>query len=164
MAVSEASVREPRGTRSEERRAHVACRWCVEALISTTVLIVDDNDFLRMMLARLVSRWILDCNSVRDADAALSEVDRIFYDLVFLDVHLPDANGLDLLPKINLISPDTKVVIMSSDGSETNVRRALTRGALRFLQKPFDSSEIDEIIKSAFPGLRSAVFEANHQD
>jgi len=115
------------------------------------VLIVDDNKLICMGLGRTLSRRNIVHHAVEDGKNALSEVHRTFYYLVFLDINLPDANGLDLLKEIRRISRDTKVVIISSDGSESNVRRALAAGALRFMEKPFDNSEVMEALEAARP-------------
>ena len=115
------------------------------------VLIVDDNKLVCLGLERALSRRNIANHAVGDGKNALSEVRGTFYDLVFLDINLPDANGLDLMPEIRSISPDTRIVILSSDGSETNIRRALAAGALRFIEKPFDNSEVMEVLETVLP-------------
>jgi DNA-binding response OmpR family regulator len=115
------------------------------------VLIVDDNKLLCGVLGRTLGRMDIAHHAVEDGKNALSAVRGTFYDLVFLDIHLPDANGLDLLQEIRRISPDTQVVILSSDGSKNNVRRALAAGALRFMEKPYDKSEVMEVLEAVLP-------------
>lgn len=123
----------------------------IAGMTSTKVLIVDDNKLVCLGLGRTLGRRNIVHHSVESGENALTEVRGTFYDLVFLDIHLPDANGLDLMQEIRRISPDTKIVILSSDGSENNVRRALAAGALRFMEKPFDNSEVMEILEAACP-------------
>lgn len=130
---------------------------CTAAMTSMKVLIVDDNQLLCPGLGRMLSRMNLLHRAVEDGANALTEVRATFYNLVFLDIRLPDANGLDLMKEFRWISPETKIVVISSDGSESNVRRALSEGALRFLHKPFDRSEVEEALESALPGLRSSM-------
>ncbi len=113
------------------------------------VLIVDDNTLVCWGLERVLSRKGIVHRAAGDGKSALSEIRGTFYDLVFLDIHLPDANGLDLMRDIRRISPGTKVVILSSDGSPDNVRRALDAGALRFLEKPCDNAEVMEVLEAA---------------
>jgi CheY-like chemotaxis protein len=120
-------------------------------MTSMKVLIVDDNELICLGLGRMLGRRNIVHHAVEDGKNALSEVRGTFYDLVFLDIHLPDANGLDLMPEIRRISPDTKVVIISSDGSEVNIRRALAAGALRFMEKPYDNSGVMEALELARP-------------
>lgn len=118
-------------------------------MTSLKVLIVDDNELVCMGLGRTLGRRNIVHHAVEDGENAMSEIRGTFYDLVFLDIHLPDANGLDLLQEIRRISPDTQVVILSSDGSENNIRRALAAGALRFMEKPYDNSEVMEVLEAA---------------
>jgi DNA-binding response OmpR family regulator len=120
-------------------------------MTSMKVLIVDDNELVCLGLGRTLGRRNIVHHAVEDGENALSEVRGTFYDLVFLDIHLPDANGLDLMQEIRRISPDTKIVILSSDGSENNVRRALAAGALRFMEKPYDNSEVTEVLEAVRP-------------
>lgn len=115
------------------------------------VLIVDDNELVCLGLGGTLGRRNIVHHAVEDGKNALSEIRGTFYDLVFLDIHLPDANGLDLLLEIRRISPDTQVVILSSDGSEDNVRRALAAGALRFIEKPYDNAGVMEALEAARP-------------
>lgn len=115
------------------------------------VLIVDDNKLLCGVLGRTLGRRDIAHHAVGDGKNALSAVRGTFYDLVFLDIHLPDGNGLDLLREIRRISPDTKVVILSSDGSEKNVRRAFAAGAVRFVEKPYEISEVMDALDAARP-------------
>jgi DNA-binding response OmpR family regulator len=117
-------------------------------MTSMKVLIVDDNRLLCWALGRTLSRKNIVHHAVEDGKNALAEVRGTFYDLVFLDIHLPDANGLDLLQEIRRISPDTKVVILSSDGSENNIRRAHAAGAMWFIEKPYDNSEMTEVLEA----------------
>jgi CheY-like chemotaxis protein len=72
------------------------------------------------------------------------------FDLVFLDIHLPDANGIDLLKTIREISPETRVVIISGDGDFQGKERALSEGAAQYLEKPFDIRMVARIVESTF--------------
>ncbi len=66
---------------------------------------------------------------------------------MFLDIHLPDGNGIDLLREIDKISPNAIVIVMSGDASDTNRQRAYNGGAVQFLEKPFDLADLREMIE-----------------
>lgn len=117
-----------------------------------TILVVDDDKLMCWALAKEFSGWNLSPHAVETGADALSELRSRSYDLVLLDVHLPDSDGIELLPEIGRISPDAKIVVMSGDASESNRRRALAGGALQFLEKPFDLSELHFLLKSAAGG------------
>lgn len=116
------------------------------------MLVVDDDKLICWALEKEFASLDLGIRIVENGQDALSEIRRQSYDIVFLDIHLPDLNGLDLLQEIVTISPDATVIIMSADASETNRQRAYTGGALQFLEKPFDLSEVHGILKSTGGG------------
>jgi DNA-binding response OmpR family regulator len=60
------------------------------------------------------------------------------FDLVFLDLNLPDADGIELLGEFRGISPKTRVVIVTGDATDANREAARKAGADRFVEKPFD--------------------------
>jgi DNA-binding response OmpR family regulator len=114
------------------------------------LLIVDDDALIRWALQKeCASVDIVPCVAGTAADT-LSELRSTSYDLVFLDVNLPDGNGLELIEEIRRLSPASKIVIMSSDTGSQNRERAIARGAFQFLEKPFDRSEVHSVLKSAF--------------
>lgn len=120
-------------------------------MTSLKVLIVDDNKLLCWGMGRMLEKRNIAHQVAEDGKNALSKLRETFYDLVFLDIHLPDANGLDLMQEIRRISPGAKVVIISSDGSEDNVRRALAAGASMFMEKPFDNAEVMTVLAAVLP-------------
>ena len=72
------------------------------------------------------------------------------FDLLLLDIHLPDANGIEFLKTINKISPDTRIVIINWDGTIQNKESALLAGAEQFLEKPFDIGVVRRFVATAF--------------
>lgn len=112
------------------------------------ILVVDDDKLICWALEKEFAGLGLATQVVETGEEALAELRRHPYNIVFLDIHLPDANGIELLSEIDAISRDAKIIIMSGDASETNRERAFTSGALQFLEKPLDLSEIHGILKS----------------
>ena len=68
-----------------------------------------------------------------------------------LDIHLPDADGLDLLGTIRAESPDTRVIVISGDGALENMRRAMSAGTEQILEKPFDIGVVTRFIAARSP-------------
>lgn len=112
------------------------------------ILIVDDDKLICWALQREFVSLNITAHIVETAADALAELRNDSFDLVFLDIHLPDGNGIELLEEVRRISPNTKIAVMSGDTSEMNQEKAFTGGALQFLEKPFDLSEIHGILKS----------------
>jgi len=112
------------------------------------VLVVDDDKLICWALEKGSSRFHMDVRSVNTGADAMSDLCRQPYDLVFLDINLPDSDGIDLLDGIRRISSSTKTIIMSCNADEDNRERAFAGGAWQFLEKPFDFPDILAILKS----------------
>ncbi len=115
---------------------------------SKRVLVVDDDQLVCWALEKEFAGIGLSTHVVENGADALAELRRQPYDIVFLDIHLPDANGIELLQEIDKISPDAIVIIMSGDASDTNRQHAYNGGAVQFLEKPFDLSEVHGVLMS----------------
>jgi CheY-like chemotaxis protein len=106
------------------------------------VLLVDDNDLLRSVMTRLLSKMFYSVAAVSNGTDALQLVGEKFYHVVILDKNLPDLDGLDILKHITVKSPHTRVVMITSD-LDANVRQeALNTGALEFFEKPLDVEKL----------------------
>lgn len=116
--------------------------------IHPNILVVDDDKLICWALQREFASMDIRTCIVETAADALAELRKDSYDLVFLDIHLPDGNGIELLEEIDRISPNAKIAIMSGDSSETNRESAFACGALQFLEKPLDLSDIHRFLKS----------------
>jgi len=112
------------------------------------VLVVDDDNLVCWALRKELANHRLDACIAGSGAECLNAVRENRYDLVFLDIHLPDANGIDLMKPIREISPETRVVIISGDGDFQGKERALSEGAVQYLEKPFDISLVGRIAES----------------
>lgn len=106
------------------------------------VLIIDDDSEMCDMLVSMVS------NMGHNADFALSKKEgvekasSINYDVVLLDVRLPDGSGLDILPYIRQTSSSPEVIVMTGYGDPDGVEIAINNGAWDYLQKPLSPKKI----------------------
>ncbi len=120
-------------------------------MLPRTVLIADDNFLVCWGLFRVLTGQNFLVRTVGTGEDAVSHVLAERYGLVFLDVRLPDANGFDVLREILRISPGTRVVITSVDGTEANRSKAVAEGAMGLLEKPFAIGEVNDILRRAYP-------------
>ena len=69
-------------------------------------------------------------------------------DLILLDINMPVMNGLEFLARYKLIWPDStsRIIIVTTEGSEEDCRRGLEAGAGAYLKKPFEASELVNLI------------------
>jgi len=121
-------------------------------MLPRSILIVDDNHLVCWGLSRTFTGQDFLVRTVGTGGEAISHVQVERYGFVFLDVRLPDANGFDVLREIRRISPETRVIIISADGTEENRRKAATEGAMGLLEKPFNIRDVNEVIRRAYSG------------
>jgi DNA-binding NtrC family response regulator len=101
------------------------------------ILIVDDEKDLRDLLKSVVEEDFTVIEA--DSGAALQKCfSQDAPDVVILDLKLPDANGLDLLPQIKKTWPDCEVVVLTGEATFEAAVEATKRGAYHFINKPFN--------------------------
>jgi DNA-binding NtrC family response regulator len=103
------------------------------------ILIVDDQPSVRFGLRSLLEGEGYRVAEAEDGARALAVMTENAPQLVLLDLRLPDADGLELLPRIKAIDDDVPVIILTAHGTIETAIRALKEGAENFLTKPFDS-------------------------
>ena len=113
------------------------------ARVMKRILIVDDESLIRYSLSASLQRDDTYIKAVECGKDALSEINHIFYNLCFLDVNLPDINGLDLMKTIKKSSPSTKIIIMTASVvDEPEVVQSIQANAHLLLSKPFDLARV----------------------
>ena len=85
-------------------------------------------------------------------------------DLIILDVMMPDENGLELIPKIKKIRPELKIIVISAQNTILTAMQAVEKGAYEYLSKPFELSELNKIIKTAFSDVTKPSMSKNIKD
>lgn len=109
-----------------------------------TVLVVDDD----FMVASIHSRFVERVDGFRvvgvaaTAAAAVAEVERLRPDLVLLDVHLPDASGIEVLRRLRGSGNDVGVMVVTAAREADTVRAAVAGGAAHYLVKPFEFEDL----------------------
>jgi DNA-binding NtrC family response regulator len=112
----------------------------------TKILLVDDENLILYSLSTTLRQEGAQVTAVANGTDALSEIRRLPYDICFLDVHLPDANGLDLMRIVQKISPGTRIIIMTAVDLSDSQMSDLQRNACHFLPKPFDLDKVRSLV------------------
>jgi len=105
------------------------------------ILIVDDEPDLRSLLAELL-RGDYEVTEAANGAALKDAFTQPQPDIVLLDLKLPDADGLELLPEIKKQWPGTEVIVLTGMASIEAAISATKRGAYHFLNKPFDAQNL----------------------
>jgi DNA-binding response OmpR family regulator len=102
------------------------------------VLIIDDEDGLRHTLTRVLKIAGCQVSGAADAPQALNIISATPLDLVYLDIHLPSMNGLEVLQNIRDSHPDLPVILFTAHASLQSAVEAIRLGATDYLVKPID--------------------------
>ena len=107
------------------------------------ILIADDASFMRLMICQILAR--IGLTNVVEAENGRQAVERFKSykpDLTFMDITMPELDGLAALSEILVIDPSAKVIMCSAVAHESMVQNALKQGAVDFVTKPFRPEEL----------------------
>ncbi|MBZ5649564.1 MAG: sigma-54 dependent transcriptional regulator [Acidobacteriia bacterium] len=114
-----------------------------------SVLIIDDEAAIRESLETLLEMEGYDVQSAATAEEGLTRIGDRPYDLVLLDLALPDRNGIDLLAELHSHDPQLAVIMITAYGTVENAVKAMQAGAANFVQKPWDNEKLLADIRAA---------------
>ena len=100
------------------------------------ILIIDDEASLRQTLARILQRDGYEVTTVASGGEGLAIVRQHAFDLIYLDIRMPDMNGLDVLKSIHSQFPELPVILFTAQPDLHSAVEALRRGAIDYLMKP----------------------------
>jgi two-component system, NtrC family, response regulator HydG len=106
------------------------------------VMVVDDEPVIRELVGTSLGAAGYEVIEAADATALRSFFGGLQPDVVLLDLKLPDADGLTLLPQLKKNWPEAEVIVLTGHGSIETAVEATKRGAYYFQQKPFDASTL----------------------
>jgi len=106
------------------------------------VLIIDDEEAVCRMLAELIQGFNHTAVYAHTIHDGLSKAAAQPFDVVFLDVQLPDGNGLEILPQIRNTANAPEVIIMTGAGDADGAQLAIENGAWDYLQKPLSPTKV----------------------
>jgi DNA-binding NtrC family response regulator len=107
-----------------------------------SILVVDDESEIREGLELLLRGEGYGVSSAETGESGLEKLEQHPYDLLLLDVSLPDRNGLDMLKEIHRRDPQLSVVLITAYGSIDMARAAFKNGAMDYITKPWSNDEL----------------------
>jgi putative nucleotidyltransferase with HDIG domain len=116
--------------------------------VSPRILIVDDEVEITEILADLLSEEY-ECIRAGSAEEALTRLPESEFQLVISDITMPGMSGLDMIPHVKEVAPDTVVVMISGMQTVESAIGALRLGAFDYLMKPFDLRQVEAVVKRA---------------
>jgi DNA-binding NtrC family response regulator len=112
-----------------------------------SILVIDDESTVRALLKEVVSD--MECNyfEAARAEKGLRILEKEEISLIFLDIQLPNINGLDVLPKIKELYPNIPIYLISAFHSMEDVIKNMKIDINGFIPKPFDIHKIRDIVQ-----------------
>jgi excisionase family DNA binding protein len=111
------------------------------------ILVVDDDPNIGRQFKRVLQQERCTVDIASQGSEAIERVKEQVYDLIFLDLVLPDMDGAQTFARIRKIDPDAHVVLMTGYPDSELVSKAMRYGAISLLIKPIPSSEIRRLVR-----------------
>lgn len=108
----------------------------MEAHKDACLLIVDDDRRLCDALQETISAWGIKTKTITKPRLVANQVRESFYNIVLLDIVMPEESGFDLIPEIRWLCPETKIIILTGYADKGKAIKALRLGVFDFLEKP----------------------------
>ena len=118
------------------------------------ILIVDDEPHMCNSLKKLLESEGYDAQTSSNGREAIESLARDFFDLVILDIVMPDMSGHEIMDHINDKCPETLVIVITGQASVDSAVKSLRRNAYDYLRKPFDFDQLSKRVKNAIKQCR----------
>lgn len=115
----------------------------------TKVLIIDDEAQIRLLLSRIISLEGYEVFKAENLRASLQQIKLHKPDIILCDVFLPDGNGVEFIPQIKSLLPNSEVIMLTAHGNISDGVQAIKNGAFDYLTKGDDNNRIIPLISNA---------------
>ena len=113
------------------------------------VLVIDDEEPIRRLLLKELASSRREIHVAADAATALAQLGRHWFDVILMDLRLPDVQGLDLLIQVRESVPHAEVIMITGHGDVDVAVEAMKLGAYDFIRKPFHLDRLDLLVEKA---------------
>ena len=114
-----------------------------------SILIIDDEAEIRESLQTLLELEGYGVDTAGNGEEGLARIGQNTYDLVLLDLALPDRDGMDLLAELRTHDAQFSVIMITAYGTVENAVKAMQAGAANFVQKPWDNEKLLADVRAA---------------
>lgn len=119
------------------------------------ILVVDDEEDVRNLIARTLSRAGYEVEVAADGEGALEMLQRNYYHVLFTDQKMPGISGIELIEEARKLHPDIQALILTAFASQETAIDAVNLGCVGYLQKPL--SDINDVVTAVNSAVRAAV-------
>jgi DNA-binding response OmpR family regulator len=111
------------------------------------ILIVEDDTKVALFLTHLIEKWGYQTDIAETGEDAVRKVTEKNFDMILLDVYLPDTDAFELIPRLARVCPKPKIVAMTGYGTEELEREIRKLGVLHYIPKPVKINEFKTLLK-----------------
>jgi len=146
--VTELEVLIPSKKESDRKKTHISDYPEHEKILKNTrVMIVDDSKLMRLKLRKIVEEAGLNlAGEAEDGWEAIRSVEKLKPTLITMDIEMPNLDGLSAIAPIRKKLPGVKIIMISSLGCEDKIIESISKGAIDFINKPFDPDRVKRTI------------------
>ena len=131
--------------------------------VRSRILIVDDEPEINSILHDLFAP-MYECTTAGSAEEAIEKLEVNTYELVVSDITMPGMTGLELIPRVKSMSPNSVVVMVSGMQTVESAIEALRLGAFDYVMKPFDLRQVEAVVKRALEHQGLIVAKQRYED
>lgn len=117
--------------------------------MATTVLVIDDEKSIRSSIKEILEYENMEVLEASDGAEGLRMIKDQAIDLVLCDIKMPKMDGMDVLDGLQIIKPETPIIMISGHGTVENAVESLKKGAFDFIEKPVDLNRLLIAVKHA---------------
>jgi DNA-binding NtrC family response regulator len=113
------------------------------------ILVIDDEEIVRISCRRALVPEGFNVEVARDGLEGLRLLKEKPYDLILIDLKMPNMDGMEVLENILAMRPDAKVIIITGYSAVETAVKAIKMGAFNYLEKPFTPDSLLEAVREA---------------
>ena len=114
------------------------------------ILVVDDEESIRRLIEKELSSMRRSVRTADSARQAFELIEQQQFDVIVLDIRLPDGDGIELLEKFKQTIPDVEVILITGYGNVDNAVEAMKLGAYDYITKPFTLDRVELVVEKAY--------------
>ena len=122
--------------------------------MDTSLLIVDEDHQLCGALQRMISSWGINTRVTTKPTLVSNQEKNTCFNIVLLDIVMPEKSGFDIIPEIKRLCPETKIIIMTGNADKERAIKALRLGVFDFLEKPINMEILRHCVVRALDNQR----------
>lgn len=113
------------------------------------ILVIDDERSIRNTLKDILEYEKYEVDLAEDGNKGIEKIRSAEYDIVLCDIKMPGLDGIEVLERLNILAPDTPVVMISGHGNIDTAVDSIKKGAFDYIEKPLDLNRLLITIRNA---------------